>query len=126
MTHESLARDAEFLHDLAGRLFRNATPSMGFDQGDVDQLYRIASALTTPSQDYARGIEDAARDGTPVLIWSDWWNGSACIAQWNDYRYGNKPISRWESRDRIYGRRAFIDKPPAYWMPLPAAPKEIK
>jgi|HubBroStandDraft_1064217.scaffolds.fasta_scaffold27520_7 hypothetical protein len=40
-----MARDAEFLRDFADRLFRNATPAMGFDQGDTDQLHRIASAL---------------------------------------------------------------------------------
>jgi hypothetical protein len=44
------ARDAVFLIDLAGRLFRNATPAMGFDQGDVDQLHRVAATLTTAPQ----------------------------------------------------------------------------
>jgi len=42
-------RDAEFLRDLAGRLFRTATPATGFDQGDTDQLYRIARALSQPT-----------------------------------------------------------------------------
>lgn len=37
--------DAEFLRDLAGRIFRNAAPTMGFDQGDTDRLYMIASTL---------------------------------------------------------------------------------
>lgn len=67
MTHESPARDAVFLGDLAVRIFRNATPAMGFDQGDADQLHRIAAALTTAPQgipaqssEYTRGIETAA------------------------------------------------------------------
>ncbi|WP_300563132.1 hypothetical protein [Companilactobacillus sp.] len=38
-------RDAAFLIDLAKRLHRSATPATGFDQGDTDQLYRIARGL---------------------------------------------------------------------------------
>lgn len=45
---EQRAQDAAFLSDLAGRLFRMATPAMGFDQGDTDQLYRIARAFAQP------------------------------------------------------------------------------
>jgi hypothetical protein len=40
-----MEEEATFLNDLASRLFKSATPAMGFDQGDVDQLYRIAGAL---------------------------------------------------------------------------------
>lgn len=51
--------DTEFLRDLAGRLFRTATPAMGFDQGDTDRLYRIARDLTTPpAQSYADGVAE--------------------------------------------------------------------
>lgn len=39
----------EFLRDLAKRLFQKATPAMGFDQGDVDQLYAIAHRLAAVS-----------------------------------------------------------------------------
>jgi hypothetical protein len=39
--------DAAFVTDLATRLFRSATPAMGFDQGDTDRLHRIARGLST-------------------------------------------------------------------------------
>lgn len=38
--------DSEFLHDVAARVWRFATPNMGFDQGDTDRLYRIARDLS--------------------------------------------------------------------------------
>lgn len=41
--------DSAFLYDLAGRLYRIATPAMGFDQNDTDQLYRIARDLAKPA-----------------------------------------------------------------------------
>lgn len=48
--------DPDFLRDLAGRLFRNATPALGFDQGDTDRLYRIAHRLaSTPADASPRG-----------------------------------------------------------------------
>jgi hypothetical protein len=40
--------DSEFLYDLAGRLFRHATPAMGFDQCDTDRLYRMARTTHEP------------------------------------------------------------------------------
>jgi len=49
--------DAVFLFDLAGRLFHKATPAMGFDQGDTDQLYRIARNLADPTT-AARTLRD--------------------------------------------------------------------
>ncbi|HJO65266.1 MAG TPA: hypothetical protein QF469_07990 [Sphingomonas sanguinis] len=38
--------DSEFLHDVAARVWRFASPKMGFDQGDTDRLYRIARDLS--------------------------------------------------------------------------------
>jgi hypothetical protein len=43
--------NAEFIRDLAARMFRNATPAMGFDQGDTDRLYVIANRLAAIEQD---------------------------------------------------------------------------
>lgn len=37
--------DAEFLRELAKRIFHNTTPAMGFDQGDSDRLMEIARKL---------------------------------------------------------------------------------
>ena len=42
--------NAEFIRDLAARMFRNATPAMGFDQGDTDRLYVIANRLAALEQ----------------------------------------------------------------------------
>lgn len=42
--------NAEFIRDLAGRMFRSATPAMGFDQGDTDRLYVIANRLAALEQ----------------------------------------------------------------------------
>lgn len=41
---------AEFIRDLAARMFRSATPAMGFDQGDTDRLYAIANRLAALEQ----------------------------------------------------------------------------
>lgn len=41
--------DANFLNNLALRMFKFAAPAQGFDQGDVDQLYRIARDISAPS-----------------------------------------------------------------------------
>lgn len=67
-------------------------------------------------------IDTAPRDGTYVIIWSGWFGGRATIASWDDDRYANKPIPRWSSSERLYGRRAFIDIPPTHWLPLPTPP----
>ena len=45
--HQS-SDDRVFRYELAGRIHRKATPEMGFDQGDTDQLYRIARNLADP------------------------------------------------------------------------------
>lgn len=46
------AEDRAFLSDLAARIFRNAAPAQGFDQGDVDRLYRLAAlSPATPTED---------------------------------------------------------------------------
>lgn len=37
--------DSDFLFDLADRLMRVATPTMGFDQADTDRICRIASEM---------------------------------------------------------------------------------
>lgn len=42
--------NVEFIRDLAARMFRNATPAMGFDQGDTDRLYVIANRLAALEQ----------------------------------------------------------------------------
>ena len=51
--------DAVFLYDLAGRLFHNTTPAMGFDQGDTDQLYRIARTATPSLLAHAEALNAA-------------------------------------------------------------------
>lgn len=53
--------DRAFLRDLAGRIFRNASPTVGFDQGDVDRLYRIA-ALSLPSDKTVELLREALTD----------------------------------------------------------------
>ncbi|WP_375178171.1 hypothetical protein [Sphingobium yanoikuyae] len=42
--------NVEFIRDLAARMFRNATPAMGFGQGDTDRLYVIANRLSALEQ----------------------------------------------------------------------------
>lgn len=51
--------DAVFLCDLAGRIFHNATPAMGFDQGDTDQLYRIARTASPSLLAHAEALNAA-------------------------------------------------------------------
>ncbi len=46
--HTPAMTDAMFLRDLAARMFKTVTPTMGFDQGCTDQLYRIARGLSAP------------------------------------------------------------------------------
>lgn len=53
--------DGEFLHDVAARMFRTVTPMMGFDQGDIDRLHRIARALTRAPVQPSQGVEYRAR-----------------------------------------------------------------
>lgn len=63
--------DAEFLRDLAQRLFQKATPAMGFDQGDVDQCYAIANRLAfqLPGGVYLRMFADDVEDvQSPIVI----------------------------------------------------------
>lgn len=61
---KGVGADAAFLRDLAERLFKVGTPAMGFDQGDTDQLYRIARSLNSHDDLVAalRGVRDAYRD----------------------------------------------------------------
>ncbi|MGJ8477231.1 hypothetical protein [Sphingobium yanoikuyae] len=54
--------NAEFIRDLAARIFRNATPAMGFDQGDTDRLYVIANRLAALEQAGEPVAVDPARD----------------------------------------------------------------
>lgn len=86
---------------------------------------RIAERLAATPSIRAKALEDAwqpigtaPKDGTYILIWSGWFGGSACIAWWSEDKHANKPMPRWETRDRSYGRRAFIEIPPTHWMPL--------
>lgn len=67
-------------------------------------------------------IETAPRDGSEILIWSHAFSGTVVIVRWDDDRHANKPIPRWVTRDPVFGRRAFVDRQPTRWMPLPAAP----
>lgn len=68
-------------------------------------------------------ISTAPKDGTEVLIWATYYPpGHPVTARWDFDTYSKTPIPRWVSRDPIYGRRAFIDRPATHWMPLPAAP----
>lgn len=61
--------DAAFLNNLACRLFRNAAPAMGFDQNDVDQLYRIARSLSRHDEagKLQPIVEGATDNGAPPL-----------------------------------------------------------
>lgn len=70
-------------------------------------------------------IETAPKDGTYVIIWSGWFGGAATIAHWDDDRHANKKAPRWISRDRVYGRKSFVDIPPTHWMPLPPPPPAV-
>lgn len=66
--------DVDFLRDLAGRLFRNATPALGFDQGDTDRLYGIAHRLASTPADAPSGeglVEEAARIICPSAFSDD-------------------------------------------------------
>ncbi len=117
MTHESPARDAEFLRDLAGRLFRNATPAMGFDQGDTDQLHRIASALTTPSpsSEYARGYAAGVSASKKVVdgYYPEW---GACAAD-------TLPFIAMKIED-LTPAQPQEGMVPDGWKPIDSAPKD--
>lgn len=78
--------NVEFIRDLAARMFRNATPAMGFDQGDTDRLYVIANrlaALEQAGEPVADALGDIQRfhksyiclggddDGEEYVRWSD-------------------------------------------------------
>ncbi len=54
--------NVEFIRDLAARMFRNATPAMGFDQGDTDRLYVIANRLAVLEQAGEPGADRQARE----------------------------------------------------------------
>jgi hypothetical protein len=51
----------EFLRDLSNRLFKIATPSMGFDQHDTERLQKLAHVLEGSSDD---DVDDAVDDET--------------------------------------------------------------
>ncbi|WP_443019168.1 DUF551 domain-containing protein [Sphingomonas sp.] len=67
-------------------------------------------------------IESAPKDGTDILAWCTQFNGTPVIVRWDDDKYAKNPIPRWGTRDRVFGARDFLTKPPTHWMPLPAAP----
>lgn len=58
--------DVQFLRDLAERLWQKATPAMGFDQNDTDQLYRIARDLAS------QAAQPAEADGWVKLDGNGW------------------------------------------------------
>ncbi|MFX4086917.1 hypothetical protein ACKU27_17645 [Sphingobium yanoikuyae] len=59
--------NVEFIRDLAARMFRSATPAIGFDQGDTDRLYVIANRLAALEQ--AGEPVDAALLDRAELAW---------------------------------------------------------
>ena len=74
--------NAEFIRDLAGRMFRSATPAMGFDQGDTDRLYVIANRLAALEQAGEPGADDPLRASL---------QGSFCVTESNGHP---EPTSR--------------------------------
>lgn len=73
--------DSEFLHDLAGRLFRHATPAMGFDQSDTDRLYRMARTPAPAGDVRVRQLVEAVESGQfdALEAVADQWIASAGI-----------------------------------------------
>lgn len=96
----------------------------GFEHPKADALMiEAATALRSFMDGGWRTIETAPRDGRKILIWSEVYRpGHPVIVWWDDDRFAKKPLPRWLTRDPIYGRRAFIDRPPTHWMPLPTPP----
>lgn len=118
----------EMLRDLAGRIFRNTTPAMGFDQGDSDLLYAVAHRLATQPNAQSDGwqpIKTAPKDGARILVWS-----TTRPPHYEDQAYietickgGHveevqpavwlEEFQEWETH--------YIGTP-LFWMPLPAPP----
>lgn len=90
-------------------------------QGVFD-LYLAAPASPLPGGGW-QDISTAPKDGTEIIVWAtNFKPGHPVVVKWSLDKYAQRPIPRWETRDPIYGRRSFIDRPPTHWQPLPAAP----
>lgn len=73
---EQRQHDANILSNLALRMFKFASPAQGFDQGDVDQLYRIARDLAAPP---------ATEPTAAVRKMKLWHGGVGAPADWDEH-----------------------------------------
>lgn len=94
------AGDIAFLNDLAARLFKHATPMKGFDQGDTDQLYRIARDLSATPTPPIEGRDADVERGCAVLLDS--------LCAWLLHRFGPETPEGREALARQHIARAAL------------------